>query len=149
MIEVYFDGACEPINPGGTASCGWLIKKDGRIIAKNAKVIGSGRGITNNVAEYQGLIEALKHLSKLKIKEELKIYSDSNLVCNIVAKNWGWNKKKTKWQPHKQAPHLRLLLDKVLKLLAPYQYQINWIPREKNYLSDTLSKQVLVQSGII
>lgn len=27
MIELYFDGACEPINPGGTASYGWLLKK--------------------------------------------------------------------------------------------------------------------------
>lgn len=131
MIEIYFDGACAPINPGGTASCGYLIKKNRKIITKGSKIIGTGKGMTNNVAEYTGLIEALKAVSNLNIKEKLRIYSDSNIVCYTVAKKWGWDKKKTAWNPHKNATHLKPLLEKTLNFLKDFEYEIKWVPREK------------------
>jgi ribonuclease HI len=150
MVEIYFDGACEPFNPGGTASYGWLIKKDGKILAKESKIIGKGEGMTNNVGEYTGLIKALESLQNFDIKnEKINIFGDSNLVCNTVAKKWGWNKKKTKWIPHEDAPHLKPLLDKSLGLLANYSYEIKWIPREQNQEADDLSKSVLIEAGII
>ena len=86
MIEIYFDGACEPINPGGTASYGWIIRKNGKVIAKDAQIVGSGEGMTNNVAEYKSLITALKTLSSLKIKDRIRVCGDSDLVCNMVSK---------------------------------------------------------------
>jgi ribonuclease HI len=147
MIEIYFDGACEPINPGGTASYGWVVKKDGKTIAKDARILGSGDGMTNNVAEYAGLIEAVKAISNLNAGEKIRICGDSNIVCNMVAKKWGWKKKK--WLPHKKAPHLKTLLDKTLNLLANYNYEVKWIPREENEEADILSKSVLIEAGII
>jgi ribonuclease HI len=42
MIEIYFDGACEPINPGGTAAYGFLIKKDNKTILKMPKLSEPG-----------------------------------------------------------------------------------------------------------
>ncbi len=150
MVEIYFDGACEPVNPGGTASYGWLIKKDGNILAKEGKIIGSGDGMTNNVAEYTGLIEALKALRKLDLKDEqIMIYGDSSLVCNIVSKKWGWNKKKTKWVPHKKLPHLKVLLEEVLSLIKDYKYEIKWISSTNNSEADNLSRSVLENSGIL
>ena len=44
MIEIYFDGACEPINPRGTASYGYLIKKDGEIIKEGDRDYWNWRG---------------------------------------------------------------------------------------------------------
>ena len=149
MIEIYFDGACEPINPGGTASYGYLIKKDGRIITQGSKIIGSGAGMTNNVAEYTGLIEAVKTVSDLNIKEKVRICGDSNIVCNTIAKKWGWNKKKTVWNPHKDAPHLKPLLEEALNLLKNFDYEIKWIPSKDNQQADQLSREPLIKAGVI
>ncbi|MDP2599090.1 MAG: viroplasmin family protein [Candidatus Liptonbacteria bacterium] len=149
-IEVNFDGACEPKNPGGTASYGWVVKKSGEIIDQDAQIIGTGEGMTNNVAEYTGLIKALEFLQKQKIKDKIVIRGDSNIVCNTVSKEWGWkNKKKEEWTPHRNAPHLAVLLEKVLKLLAPYEFVVEWVPREKNQQADDLSKKPLIEMGII
>jgi len=151
MIEIYFDGACGPKNPGGTAAYGFLIKNDGKILFEDAKIIGSGDGMTNNLAEYQGLISALKYLKTSKIRESvnsLMIYTDSNLVFNMVAKNWGWTKKKTIWKPHKDYPHLKKLLFEALEILENFKYQIKWIPREENQEADDLSKKPLQEVGI-
>lgn len=149
MIEIYFDGACEPINPGGTASYGYLIKKDDKVVAKESKIIGSGKGMTNNVAEYTGLIEAVKVVYSLDIEDKLMIYGDSNIVCYTIAKKWGWTKKKTAWNPHRNAPHLKMLLQEALSLLKNFEHEIKWIPREENQQADELSKEPLIKAGII
>ncbi len=149
MIELYFDGACEPINPGGTAAYGWLLKKDGEKLQEGSGVVGRGPGMTNNLAEYMGLIEGLKAFFNLNVKDKLMIYSDSSLVANMVGKKWGWNKKKTKWRPHEKMPHLKKLLDQVLILLEGADYEIHWIPREQNADADALSKKHLIEQGLV
>jgi len=149
MIEIYFDGACEPVNPGGTASYGYLVKQDGKTIIQGSKIIGTGKGMTNNVAEYTGLIEAVKAISNLNIKERLRICGDSNIVCNTIAKKWGWNKKKTLWNPHKNAPHLKPLLEEALNLLKSFDYEIKWISNKDNQQADWLSKEPLIKAGVI
>lgn len=150
MIKIHFDGACEPFNPDGTASHGWIIREGDRILASGGEIIGSGKGMTNNVGEYTGLIKALEALENLGIgNRKIKIFGDSNLVCSMVAKKWGWNKKKTKWIPHEKAPHLKKLLDRALDLLGHYEFEISWIPREENGEADQLSKDPLIAAGII
>ena len=131
MVEIYFDGACEPINPGGTASYGQLIKERNKIIVQGGGIVGSGKGMTNNVGEYHGLIEGIKALRASNIKEKIIIHGDSSIVCKVASKEWGWNKKKTKWLPHKDSPHLKELLEEALKLLEGLDYKIEWVPREK------------------
>jgi len=149
MVEIYFDGACEPFNPGGTASFGYLIKKEGKIISQGSGIIGSGEGMTNNVGEYHGLIEGIKALLSLNLKEKIVIHGDSDMVCRVVSKEWGWNKKKTEWLPHKSSPHLKELLGNVSKLLEGLDYKIEWVPRDKNQEADNLSKAPLIKAGII
>jgi len=150
MIKIYFDGACEPVNPGGTGSYGWLIKNGDMVLAREGEIIGSGEGMTNNIGEYTGLIKALEALQCINIqKEKIEIFGDSSLVCNMVSKKWGWNKKKTKWIPHEDAPHLKPLLDRALSLLASYKFEIKWIPREQNQEADKLSKCPLIRTGIM
>jgi ribonuclease HI len=149
MIEIYFDGACEPINPGGTASYGYLVKRDGKTIIQGSKIIGTGKGMTNNVAEYTGLIEAIKAISNLNTKEKVRICGDSKIVCNTIAKKWGWNKKKTVWNPHKNAPHLKPLLEEALNLLKSFDYEIKWVSSKDNQQADRLSREPLIKAGII
>ncbi len=149
MIELYFDGACEPVNPGGTAAYGYLLKKDGKILKEGSGTVGSGPGMTNNIAEYNGLIAGLQAYRETRTAEPLLIRGDSNLVISMTAKKWGWNRKKTKWAPHDDMPHLKVLLDQVLALLDGLDYVIEWVPREKNSEADRLSKKPLVDAGLI
>lgn len=151
MIEINFDGACGPFNPGGTASYGYVIKRSGKVLVKNSKIIGSGDGMTNNVAEYIGLLEAIKAIYQLHIeKEKVIIHGDSNLVCYTIGKKWGWkNKKKGIWDPHKNFPHLKAIVDQIMPLLKNLDYVIKWIPREENQEADDLSKKPLIEAGII
>ena len=142
MLELYFDGACEPINPGGTASYGWVIKKDGKDLQVGSGIIGSGNGMTNNVAEYIGLIKGLEEYKNLGLNEKLIIKGDSSMFLNMVSGKWGWNKSRTTWNPHKKMPHLKDLLDKALKLLKDIEYEVQWVPREENKQADALSKHM-------
>ena len=58
-IVVYVDGLCEPMNPGGTATYGYLIRNEaGRVIARKSGVVGKGSEMSNNVAEYA---QCVKH----------------------------------------------------------------------------------------
>ena len=78
VYEIYCDGASRS-NPG-EASVGISILKDSEEIATIKKRIGIA---TNNVAEYLGLIEALKYCVENNIME-VDIYLDSLLVVQQV-----------------------------------------------------------------
>ena len=66
-IVAYFDGACEPINPGGYAAFGAVIFIDGVRIWESSKLfvpqIGREEETSNNVAEYAGFIAILVPLA--------------------------------------------------------------------------------------
>jgi ribonuclease HI len=147
--ELYFDGACEPVNPDGTAAYGYLLKRAGKVIAEGAGIVGEGAGMTNNIAEYTGFIEGLKKFKELGAEGHLAVRGDSNLVISMVSKKWGWNRKKTRWVPHDDMPHLKVLLDQALLLLEGLDYDLAWVPREKNGEADRLSKKPLIEKGII
>jgi hypothetical protein len=64
LIVVYIDGLCEPVNPGGTATYGFVIQDDsGTIFARRAGLVRKGPGMSNNVAEYAALREVLLFLA--------------------------------------------------------------------------------------
>jgi len=54
MIKAYFDGCCEPVNPGGTASYGVAIFRDNKLIWKDSKLFkpipGKEKETSNNVS---------------------------------------------------------------------------------------------------
>lgn len=50
-VEVWYDGCCEPVNPGGHAACGVLIKRDGQVLWQESRYIGYGPAMSNNVKE--------------------------------------------------------------------------------------------------
>lgn len=129
----FFDGATEPINPGGHTGCGWVIYINSKDSIRGNKYIGFGNGMTNNVAEYHGLLNVLEILEKESITGA-EIFGDSNLVVNMV--NGVWGRKK----PHAKFPHLQPLLFRCKELLKEGGHDLSWVPREENTEADEQSK---------
>ncbi len=66
----YFDGLCEPCNPGGVATWGYVLKRDGETIEADSGIACepfSGNA-SNNVAEYSALIRLLERCVELGLR---------------------------------------------------------------------------------
>ena len=127
MYEIYCDGASRS-NPG-EASVGISILKDSEEIATIKKRIGIA---TNNVAEYLGLIEALKYCVENNIME-VDIYLDSLLVVQQVNLEYKVKSKKLQ-EYYNQALDLINQINNI---------EINHVRREFNKRADQLANQAL------
>lgn len=78
-LNVWIDGACEPVNPGGTASYGLVVKVGDKTVHTESGILGSGKLMSNNVAEYCALIMFLKWN---KDNKPAIIHSDSLMLVN-------------------------------------------------------------------
>jgi ribonuclease HI len=78
-VQLFIDGGSRG-NPG-PAACAFIAKaEDGTILRCFSKPLGPA---TNNVAEYQGLVEALQYAVDQGI-QRVKVHSDSQLlVCQM------------------------------------------------------------------
>ena len=130
MIEAYFDGLCEP-NPGGVATYGFLIKRDGKKIDEGHGLAGTPKTprATNNVAEYTGLIKALEWLVAHKIKDPVVVRGDSDLVIRQV-------KGEFKVKSALLAP-LHAQVKELLEKLPGVSFE--WVQRERNADADRLT----------
>jgi ribonuclease HI len=138
MIEAWFDGCTEPVNPGGHAAWGALVRVDGIDVYSAGGYCGFGSQMSNNVAEYSAFCvvatECLKHTGVVIIR------GDSKLVVMHLQGKWKVNgglykpfydKAKPLWEELKQ------------------RAKLIWIPREQNDICDVLSKKVLKDRGIV
>jgi ribonuclease HI len=75
MIYTNSDGGARG-NPGPGAVAA-LVRKEGEILTKSSKFIGES--VTNNIAEYEGLIHALELASSVT-NGEITCFLDSELV---------------------------------------------------------------------
>jgi ribonuclease HI len=81
----WFDGGCGPVNPGGTAVSGAIIKyNDGTVLLKEGRLVGTGGGMSNNVAEYAAIIRVFKCLIPCPPSHVI-VRGDSNLVINQLS----------------------------------------------------------------
>ena len=129
MIECFFDGAVQPYNPGGHGGYGILIRKDCQTIYSEAVYIGRWRDLSNNVAEYAGMIAVFRYLLKQGITEA-RVCGDANIVIEQL--NGRWRAKSGAYLPYyHEAYALRVKLPSV---------KVEWIPREMNAGADELSK---------
>jgi ribonuclease HI len=149
MYIVYFDGLCEPCNPGGVATCGYVIYQDGLRVKCDAQIIGEGEGMTNNVAEYSGLMHAARWVNErvtrgadeTKIetvttheREKIIIRGDSQLVINQMTGTW-----KVKSMTSQRFVPL------IWELLDGCDVTFEWIPRDENAEADLLSAEAYKQ----
>ena len=136
MITIYFDGLCRPRNPGGVATYGYVVYKGGEKVKSGNGVIGSGAGMTNNVAEYSALNHAVEWVIRHCPDDELLIRGDSQLVIHQMNGTWQIHSETSK----KFVPAIR-------RLLQGRQTRFDWIPREQNTEADLLSNLAYDQHG--
>lgn len=139
MIEVYFDGLCEPTNPEGIACYGYLIKRNGNLVRSHSGVIGEGEGMTNNVAEFTALQKALEDLvlnQRVYRHETIRIYGDSSLVINQCSRKW----KVKSDTSRKFVPPILNLLEQIKEAYDNY-ITLVWISRNYNEEADELARE--------
>jgi ribonuclease HI len=131
-VEAYFDGLCQPVNPGGVACYAYLIKEGGRTIQSEYGLADEpfSKDATNNVAEYVALAKALGWLvANNRTSDEVRVKSDSQLVVRQLGGEYRVRTKKL----------VPLYLD-VVELLKKFSdIKIEWVPREKNSEADRLT----------
>lgn len=143
VIEAYFDGCCEPINPGGTASYGAVIFINKERVWECSEIFfpekGKEKQTSNNVAEYCGFLSILKYLSENKLnKEKICVYGDSKLVIEQMSGNWQM----------RNGFYIPVAKEALTLLKSFSKIKLSWIPRDKNDIADELSKAELKKAGI-
>jgi len=138
IVRVYVDGCCEPVNPGGIATYGFVVYVGSKKVYEENGVIGVGAlgdDVSNNVAEYIALINALKYILDSRFRnKEIIIFSDSQLVVRQI-----------KGRYRVRAPRLVVLHQKAMELLSKIRNcRVEWIPREMNEEADRLSKKAYI-----
>jgi ribonuclease HI len=142
-LKVYFDGACEPKNPGGWAVYGFIVRD-----ADKNSVLKTGSGIayvpghkfaTNNCAEYVALGYALKWLDEQEWRGRLEIFGDSQIVCYQLTGEYACKDEK-----------LKSLRGRVMELLGKLckaenddaldMWSATWLKREENAAADALTR---------
>lgn len=121
---VFCDGGSRS-NPG-IAGCGAAILFNNKIISSGYEYLG--RRVTNNIAEYKGLILGM-NIALANELNEIEVLMDSNLIVKQMKGEWQVNEPSLKIL-HKSAK------DQSLKFL---DFKIGYIPREKNSVADELA----------
>ncbi len=139
----WFDGACEPVNPGGTATSGAIVKdKEGSVLLEEGRLVGKGGGMSNNVAEYAAIIRVFKYLIS-RSPGHVIVHGDSKLVINQL--NGKWAARKGLYYP--TYLEARELLCRLRSL--GWQIDLAWIPRTQNEECDALSRGALEEAGVL
>jgi ribonuclease HI len=118
----HIDGAGQ--RPDGTGSgYAWVRIRTGQEYLKRID------GLTNNVAEYRGLLAVLRHVTE---GSHVEICTDSMLVAQQFSGNWAVND-----------PKLVRLLSAARELIADKDLtvQVTWISREENAAGKVLERR--------
>ena len=130
-INCWYDGACEPFNPGGNGSYGAIIKINNYAIFKESAFIGRGISISSNVAEYAGALAILKKLISLGLNRKfITIHGDNRM--SILQMSGQWKSKKGLYRQN--------YLEAIDLIKSFPSIKFKWIPREDNIEADALSK---------
>jgi ribonuclease HI len=128
-IVLQFDGASKG-NPGSGGS-GAVLLKNGSII--HTTTYSHPNRVTNNVAEYHGLLIGLRLLIENGHKEAC-VEGDSKLVIEQVFGKWKC-----------QHPNMIPLCKEAKDLIKTHFKTITgkWIPREKNSIADMYANKAI------
>lgn len=125
-VIIYADGGSRG-NPGIAGSGTVIYADNGKDILREIPYV-VGTSHTNNVAEYQGLLEGLKAAVSLGATE-VEAYMDSKLVVEQI--NGRWKIK------HPFMQKLALECRAIIQNLEGFQ--LTWVPRAQNKVADALS----------
>lgn len=140
-VLAHCDGCCEPTNPGGYA-CG------GVDVAPHPDVPGLERGLhlsrcsahgpgaTNNMAEYNAALDALRAVFRTGWRGPVVLRTDSQLVVKQYNGQYGCYK-----------PEMQELLAQLRRACAHFEtVTLEWIPREANMQADALSRRAYYEA---
>ncbi|MCX5799005.1 MAG: ribonuclease HI family protein [Proteobacteria bacterium] len=129
---IYIDGASS-CNPGASGAGIVAFDNNGNELFRDSIYLGH---MTNNMAEYEALIRALRKAEQSSIKH-ISVYTDSLLVANQVlgkyrVKNAG----------------LKVYVEEIKKIIRNFtSFALQYIPREENRLADKLAKDAIKKKG--
>jgi ribonuclease HI len=133
-IIIYCDGLCEPVNPNGVATYGYVIYRDKEKLAESCNVIDH-TNTSNNVAEYTACIRALEYLIEMNLTMNVTVRSDSQLLIYQLDGYYSVN-----------APRIIPLYGAVKKLVKRFKrVSFQWVSREQNEEADALSRKAYVE----
>jgi len=131
QLIIHTDGGSRG-NPGHAAIGVVAYDELKNVVFELSRYIGRK---TNNEAEYEGLIEAVKWLGQqTNLPTQIDIYLDSKLVVEQIQKKW--KIKKTRLQG--LAAQAWQIIDQ-LSTTPGFHH----VPREKNFAADALVNQAL------
>ena len=118
-VQVFTDGACSG-NPGPG---GW-----GAVLRYNGvekELSGGEAETTNNRMELCAVIFALE---ALKEPCRVKLYSDSQYVCNALTLGWAKKWRAQGWMRNKKDKALNPdLWERLLNLCEKHEVEVNWV----------------------
>jgi len=124
-VKIFIDGACSG-NPGIAGIGVVFFDNNGKQIFELSHCLGHA---TNNIAEYEALLHALKKAEQMKLNE-LEICSDSELLVYQMSGTYKVKDEK-----------LKILYNKAIDLLGKFKgVNILHIKREENAIADKLAK---------
>ena len=137
LVEVHFDGACQPPRGGGVATYGFTIEGEGLEHEESGLAAQPwSERATNNVAEYTAAIRALEHLYARGFRGQVLLMGDSELVIRQMQGEYAV-----------RAEHLRAYHERLQQLAREFvEVRYVWVPREENRRADELSKAALVRA---
>ena len=128
-----FDGACLPVNPGGTGGWGFVLRDSaGRLLQEGHGVLEASPTMTNNFAEYVAAGMAVKAYYGTGRPGPLLLRGDSKLVVEQMSGRW-------KVRSGCYVPVYKRLQAFIAK--CPFEVRWQWIPRGSNSEADVLSKR--------
>jgi ribonuclease HI len=127
-LVVHVDGGSRG-NPGPAAAATVLSTPDGDVVDEAAVTLGT---VTNNVAEYRGLLLGLERAAALGATE-VEVINDSELIAHQVTGRY-----KVKH------PDMKPLHAEALRALGGFErWSIRPVPRAQNAEADALVNQAL------
>ena len=115
-------------NPG-PAGCGIVIEYEGGPKVGYYRYLGE---VTNNEAEYAGLVRGLTILSEMKVKN-VAAFADSELMCNQI---------NGKYQV--KHPVLKTYYDEAKKIITTFEtFSMTHVLREKNKDADKMANKAM------
>ena len=131
MLKIHCDGGARG-NPGPAASAYAVYNDLGEVIFSESKYLGLA---TNNQAEYAAVEMAVDWLNKNNITEPCEFYLDSMLVVNQLTGSFKIKNSE-----------LKEIYFRIKKIISEQKINLLnyiYVPREKNFLADSLVNQVL------
>lgn len=128
-LLLYFDGGSRG-NPGIAGYGSVIYTQNGT--QKIVETYGFLGEVTNNNAEYNGLLSGLYLAYEINPKAKIKVYADSRLVVEQMSGRW-----KIKDDT------LKTLAQESYKIFPPQQVEYFWIPREENKEADKLANMAM------